>query len=101
MGIKIIKETEIYKEWFTELRDSRAKLRIDIRVKRLAWGNPGDSRFLGDISELRIDYSPGYRIYYKDTGREIIILLCGGDKSSQNKDIEKAREIFQNLENIS
>jgi len=101
MGIKIIKETEIYKEWFAELRDTRAKSRIDIRVKRLALGNPGDSRFLGDISELRIDYGPGYRIYYKDTGREIIILLYGGDKSSQNKDIEKAREIFQNLENIS
>ena len=101
MGIKIIKETEIYKAWFAELRDARAKSRIDIRVKRLALGNPGDSRFLGDISELRIDYGPGYRIYYKDTGREIIILLYGGDKSSQNKDIEKAREIFQNLENIS
>ena len=61
-------------------------------------GNPGDSRFLGDISELRIDYGPGYRVYYKDTGREIIILLCGGNKSTQQADIAKARQIALHYE---
>ncbi|MCL1834175.1 MAG: hypothetical protein FWG49_06710 [Leptospirales bacterium] len=66
------------------------------RVRRLARGNSGDSRFLGDISELRIDYGPGYRIYYKDTGKEIIILLCGGDKSTQEADIRRARIIADN-----
>jgi putative addiction module killer protein len=55
--------------------------------------NPGDNRFLGDISEMRINYGPGYRVYYKDTGQEIIILLCGGDKSTQQEDIVKAREL--------
>jgi putative addiction module killer protein len=60
---------------------------------RLAEGNPGDNRFLGEISELRIDYGPGYRVYYKDTGKEIVIILCGGNKSTQQTDIVKARHI--------
>ena len=93
-----IRETEIFTTWFGKLRDTRAKSRIDVRIKRLALGNPGDSRFLGDISELRIDYGPGYRVYFKDTGREIIILLCGGDKRTQSRDIKQARELAQNLE---
>ncbi|MCL1818879.1 MAG: type II toxin-antitoxin system RelE/ParE family toxin [Spirochaetaceae bacterium] len=76
-----------------ELRDDRAIARIATRIKRLAMGNPGDSRFLGDIFELRINCGPGYRVYYKDTGREIIILLCGGDKSTQQADITKARQL--------
>jgi putative addiction module killer protein len=61
----------------------------------LAGENPGDHRFLGDILELRINYGPGYRVYYKDTGKEIIILLCGGDKSTQQADIAKAKELAQ------
>ena len=68
-------------------------MRIFTRIKRLTLGNPGDHRFLGDISELRIDYGPGYRVYYKDTGSKIVILLCGGTKSTQQADISKAREI--------
>ena len=76
-----------------KLNDKQAKTRIDMRIKRLALGNAGDSRFLGGVSELRIDYGTGYRIYYKDTGKEIIILLCGGDKTTQQKDIEKARKL--------
>ena len=95
-----IHETDEYKEWFAGLRDMQAKARIDMRVRRLAEGNPGYHRFLGDISEMKIDCGPGYRIYYKDTGKVIYVLLCGGDKSTQSKDIEKARELAQNLEDI-
>jgi putative addiction module killer protein len=85
--------SSVYKKWLKNLKDPQARARIFIRTKRLASGNPGDNRFLGDISELRIDYGPGYRVYYKDTGKEIIILLCGGDKTTQQVDIAKAREI--------
>ena len=95
-----IRETDEYKEWFANLRDKQAKTRIDMRVKRLAGGNPGDHRFLGDISEMKIDYGPGYRVYYRDTGKIIYILLCDGDKSTQSKDIERARGLAQNLEGI-
>jgi len=99
MEMSEIRETEIFKTWFVSLRDTRAKTRIDIRIKRLALGNPGDVKPVGEgISELRIDYGPGYRVYYKNTGKEIIILLCGGDKNTQNKDIEQAKELSQNLE---
>jgi putative addiction module killer protein len=70
-----------------------------MRIRRLALGNPGDVKPVGEgISEMRIDYGPGYRVYYKDTGREIIILLCGGDKSTQSENIKKAKELIQNLE---
>ena len=94
-----IRETEVFKTWFANLRDTRAKIRIDIRIKRLALGNPGDVKPVGEgISELRIDYGPGYRVYFKDTGKEIIVLLCGGDKRTQSKDIEQAKELLQNLE---
>jgi len=100
-----IRETDEYKEWFADLRDKQAQYRILTRIRRLAIGNPGDHRFLGDISELKIDYGPGYRVYYSnqrfaDTGKIIYVLLCSGDKSTQNKDIEKARELAQNLEGI-
>ena len=93
MIMKEIRRSSIYIKWLKNLRDHRARARILTRVARLAAGNPGDSRFLGDISELRINYGPGYRIYFKDTGKEIIILLCGGDKTTQQEDIAKAREI--------
>jgi putative addiction module killer protein len=85
--------SSIYKKWLKTLKDPQARARIFVRTKRLAEGNPGDSRFLGDISEMRIDYGPGYRVYYKDTGKQIIILLCGGDKTTQQADIARAREI--------
>jgi putative addiction module killer protein len=87
-----------FKKWFSKLNDLRARARIDTRIKRLARGNPGDHRFLGDISEIKIDYGPGYRVYYKDTGKEVIILLCGGDKSTQQEDIDKAREVLKAYE---
>ena len=104
--MKVIRETETYKAWFANLRDSRAQYRILTRIRRLAMGNPGDVKPAGEgISELRIDYGPGYRVYFSnhrfaDTGKEIIVLLCGGDKRTQSKDIERARELAQNLEGI-
>jgi putative addiction module killer protein len=91
--MKTIRRTGEFDNWFKKLRDSQAKARILTRVKRLAGGNPGDNRFLGEVSEMRIDYGPGYRVYFKDTGKEIIILLCGGDKATQEADIAKAREL--------
>jgi putative addiction module killer protein len=76
----------VYKKWIDKLRDSRARYRILIRIKRLEAGNPGDAKPAGDgLSEMRIDYGPGYRVYYKDTGKEIIILLCGGDKTTRRR----------------
>ena len=90
-----IRSSDVFDEWLAKLRDAKAIARITTRIKRLAKGNPGDSRFLGEISELRINYGPGYRVYFKDTGKEIIILLCGGDKTSQQADIERAREIIR------
>ena len=100
MDKKKIQRSDIFNKWFTKLRDRQARIRILARVDRLADGNYGDSRFLGDISELRIDYGPGYRVYYKDTGKEIVILLCGGDKSTQQTDILKARKIARDYEEI-
>jgi putative addiction module killer protein len=88
-----IRRTGEFDKWLTKLRDPEARVRINMRIKRLGEGNPGDHRFLEDISELRIDYGPGYRVYYKDTGKEIIIILCGGDKSTQQADIARARNI--------
>jgi len=81
-------------KWHKDLRDRRAVSKINTRIKRLAKGNPGDVKPAGEgISEMRIDYGPGYRVYYKDTGTEIIILLCGGDKRTQDDDIAEARRI--------
>ena len=97
--MKEIRETETFKTWFAGLRDTRAKTRIDMRIKRLAMGNPGDVKPAGgSVSEMRIDYGSGYKVYFKDTGREIIVLLCGGDKHTQTRDIEQAKELLQNLE---
>ena len=96
--MKSIYRTEIYVNWLDKLSDQQAKDRIFVRTKRLAEGNPGDHRFLGDmVSEMRIDYGPGYRVYYKDTGEEIIILLCAGDKSTQQADIIRAKEIAKEV----
>jgi len=89
-----IRRTSVYKKWISGLRDSRARYRILIRIKRLEEGNPGDVKPVGEgISEMRIDYGTGYCVYYKDTGKEIIILLCGGDKATQREDIARAKRI--------
>jgi putative addiction module killer protein len=93
-------ETAVYSNWLMELRDSRAKAKIIVRVKRLINGNPGDVKPAGEgISEMRIDYGPGYRVYYKDTGKELILLLCGGDKSTQQSNIETAKKLAKEYEN--
>ena len=89
-----VRKTNIYTKWIKNLTDSRAKNKIRIRVKRLAGGNPGDVVPVGEgISEMRIHYGPGYRVYYKDTGMEIVILLCGGNKSTQQEDIARAKHL--------
>ena len=87
-----IKETETYRKWARKLKDPRAKATIAARVFRLAYGLPGDVAPVGEgVSELRIHYGPGYRVYFRQQGDEIILLLCGGNKSTQNKDIELAK----------
>ncbi|MCL2382298.1 MAG: type II toxin-antitoxin system RelE/ParE family toxin [Treponema sp.] len=97
--MSVIRSTTEFDKWFANLRDKRAKIRIDIRIKRLAEGNFGDVKPVGEgISEMRIHFGAGYRVYYKDTGKEIIILLCGGDKSTQEADIVRAKKIWRELE---
>ncbi|WP_079212851.1 type II toxin-antitoxin system RelE/ParE family toxin [Brucella pituitosa] len=83
-----VRETIEFSNWLLRLRDDRAKTRIMQRIDRLARGNPGDMKLLGDgLAELRFDYGPGYRVYYIRAGEVLILLLCGGDKRSQDKDI--------------
>lgn len=80
--------------WLSKLVDSRARIRIQVRIDRMADGNFGDAKPIGDgLSEARIDYGPGYRVYFMQQGRQLVILLCGGDKSSQVRDIKQARLI--------
>ena len=93
-----IRKTDIYAQWIDSLRDLRARARIQVRIERLAAGNPGDVKAVGDgISELRIDYGPGYRVYFTKRGREVVILLAGGDKSTQSADIKIALRLARNL----
>ena len=99
MNVKEIRRTSEFIQWLQKLCDSRAKYRIYKRIEWLAEGNPGDVKPTGEgISEMRIDYGPGYRVYYKDTGSEIIILLCGGDKRTQEADIAEAKKIARRYE---
>ncbi|MEX3556327.1 MAG: type II toxin-antitoxin system RelE/ParE family toxin [Burkholderia gladioli] len=91
--IELIK-TDLFDHWLTELRDTRARARIEARIRRLSLGNPGDVKPVGEgVSEMRIDYGPGYRVYYLKRGPVVVVLLCGGDKRSQDKDIVMARAI--------
>lgn len=93
-----IRKTDAYALWLDGLRDIHGRARIQARIERLAEGNPGDVRPVGEgISELRINFGPGYRVYFKKHGREIIILLAGGDKNSQNTDIKTAMRLARNL----
>jgi putative addiction module killer protein len=93
-----IRETPAYAAWFAALLDRTARARIDIRIRRLSIGNSGDIRPVGDgVSELRIHYGPGYRIYLIKQGDTVVILLAGGDKSSQDKDIRLAKDLARSL----
>ena len=93
-----VRQTEEYSEWFANLKDKQARARINVRIRRLSLGNPGDVKPVGEgVSELRIDYGPGYRVYFLQRGREVVILLAGGDKRTQQKDIETALELARNL----
>ncbi len=93
-----IQKTELFVKWLDKLHDIRARARILVRIKRLTDGNPGDVKPVGEgVSELRINYGPGYRVYYKQFGESIIILLAGGDKRTQTKDIKTALRLAQNL----
>ncbi|MBN1365673.1 MAG: type II toxin-antitoxin system RelE/ParE family toxin [Syntrophaceae bacterium] len=93
-----IRKTEIFAKWIDGLTDIRARARILVRIERLLSGNPGDVKAVGEgVSELRIDYGPGYRVYLKKKGRKLIILLAGGDKRTQSKDIKIALRLAHEL----
>ena len=93
-----VKKTDSFLTWLRELRDVRAVARIQIRIDRLSLGLMGDAKSVGDgVSELRIDYGPGYRVYFKNTGKTVMILLCGGDKTTQTSDIKTAKRLAKEL----
>jgi len=93
-----IRRTETFAKWIDSLSDIRARARILVRIERLTLGNPGDVKPVGEgVSELRIDYGPGYRVYFKKKGQKFVILLAGGDKRSQSKDIKTAIRLANNL----
>jgi putative addiction module killer protein len=93
-----VRMTEVYRDWINSLKDRAGRARIQVRVDRLANGNPGQHRNLpGGVCELKIDFGPGYRVYYTERGGELIILLAGGDKSSQQLDVKIAIALARNL----
>ena len=93
-----IRKTETFSHWLDGLHDIRARARIQVRVERLATGNAGDVRPVGEgVSEMRIDYGPGYRVYFTKRGREMVVLLAGGDKRTQTTDIKTALRLARNL----
>lgn len=97
--MKPIRRTDIFATWLKGLRDRAGAARIEIRIARLASGNPGRHRNLrGGVSELKIDFGPGYRVYFTERSGEIVILLCGGDKKSQEGDIARAIAMIDELE---
>jgi putative addiction module killer protein len=94
-----VRRTDVFNNWFRRLRDVRARARIALRIDRLEDGNPGDVKPVGHgISEMRINEGPGYRIYFVQRGDVVVVLLCGGDKSTQDKDIRKAHELAGELQ---
>lgn len=93
-----IRQTDVYAKWFANSRDRQARARNDVRIRRLSLGNPGDVKPVGgEVSELRINYGPGYRVYYVQRGQQLIVLLAGGDKKTQAQDIQIALELAKNL----
>ncbi len=93
-----VRQTETYIKWFNSLRDREARVRVDVRLRRLSMGNAGDVKPVGKgVSELRIDYGSGYRVYFIQRGDTLIVLLAGGDKRTQNRDIQTALDLAQDL----
>ena len=93
-----IRKTDLFVQWLDDLRDIQGRARVQARIERLAAGNPGDVEPVGEgVSELRINYGPGYRVYFKARGRELIFLLAGGDKKTQASDIKAALRLARNL----
>lgn len=94
-----VKRTDEFSDWLNGLRDIRARAKILARIDRLALGNPGDVAPVGNgVSEMRIQYGPGYRVYFIRRGQDVVVLLCGGDKSSQVTDIAAAKKLADELE---
>jgi putative addiction module killer protein len=93
-----VRQTDEYADWYKSLRDREARARINTRIRRLSLGNPGDVKPVGEgVSELRIDYGPGYRVYFVQRGEALVILLAGGDKRTQDRDIKTALELARQL----
>jgi putative addiction module killer protein len=93
-----VRQTEEFSAWLRRLRDANAVARIVARIRRMEKGNPGDSKSVGQgVLEMRINYGPGYRIYYLPRGAQIVILLCGGDKRTQQQDIKRAQKLAERL----
>lgn len=93
-----VRQAQAFSTWLQRLKDANAVARIVARIRRLEQGNPGDSKSVGKgVLEMRIDYGPGYRVYYSHRGEEIVILLCGGDKRTQQQDIERAQMLAETL----
>jgi putative addiction module killer protein len=93
-----VRKTDVFSRWLDDLRDIQARARVQARIERLIAGNPGDVAPVGEgVSELRIDIGPGYRVYFKRRGQELILLLAGGDKSTQTGDIKTALRLARNL----
>ena len=93
-----IRKTEIFAHWLDELRDVHARARVLVRIERLAAGNPGDVQPVGEgVSEMRIDYGPGYRVYFKRIGHATVVLLAGGNKDTQSADIKNALRLARNV----
>ena len=93
-----VRQTDEFSSWLRRLRDANALARIAGRIRRMEMRNPGDSRSVGQgVLEMRIDYRPGYRVYYVHHGAQIVILLCGGDKRTQQQDIKKALRAAETL----
>ncbi|MFE0019213.1 type II toxin-antitoxin system RelE/ParE family toxin [Mesorhizobium sp. NPDC059054] len=92
-----VRRTTEFSGWLKSLGDVRAQARIEIRIARVELGNLGDAKFFDGIGELRVDYGPGYRVYFVKRGNTVVVLLCGGDKSSQKKDIKNAKAMAKEL----
>jgi putative addiction module killer protein len=93
-----VRQTDAFRAWLRNLRDDKAAARIVLRIRRLEQGNPGDAKSVGaGVVEMRIDYGPGYRAYYVQRGPIVVVLLCGGDKRTQTRDVKRAKALAEEL----